>query len=188
MNAPGTGTSPVSLAINVAVLPQKGHDETITADAAQLSALAAAHDLLGADRFEATIHVRRWQRDGVRLTGRLKAHVTQQCVVSLERVEATVDAEINAVYVPEGSPLQKRMEPGEGGDLIIDAEGPDLPEPFEPPMLDIGAVAEEFFALALDPYPRAPDVAVPVKNAGKVAEERENPFAVLENLRRNGDR
>lgn len=79
------------------------------------------------------------------------------------------------------------MEPGEGGDLIIDAEGPDLPEPFEPPMLDIGAVAEEFFALALDPYPRAPGVAPPSEKAVEPAEERENPFAALKALRQKGD-
>jgi uncharacterized metal-binding protein YceD (DUF177 family) len=179
--------SPVSYAINVAVLPQKGRDETITADAAQLEALAAAHDLLAADSFEATVHVRRWQRDGVRLTGAVRARVTQECVVSLEPVASTVKAEIDAVYVPEGSALQRRMEPGEGGDLIIDAEGPDLPEPFEPPMLDIGAVAEEFFALALDPYPRAPGVAAPAESVAEPAEERENPFAALKALREKGD-
>lgn len=187
MSVPGAGASPVSWPINVSVLPQKGRDETITADAAQLVELAAAHDLLAADSFEASIHVRRWQRDGVRLTGRVRARVTQECVVSLEPVEGTVDAEIDAVYVPEGSPLQRRMEPGEGGDLIIDSEGPDLPELFEPPMLDIGAVAEEFFALALDPYPRAPGVAAPSESVAEPVEERENPFAALKALREKGD-
>jgi len=187
MNVSRAGSSPVSWPVNVAVLPQKGRDETVTADTAQLSALATAHDLLATDSFEAAIHVGRWQRDGVRLTGRVSARVTQKCVVSLEPVEATVDAEIDSVYVPEGSALQRRMEPGEGGDLIIDAEGPDLPEPFEPPMLDVGAVAEEFFALALDPYPRAPGVAAPAESVAEPAEERENPFAALKALREKGD-
>ena len=61
--------------------------------------------------------------------------------------------------------------------LIIDAEGPDLPETFSGDRLDAGAIAEEFFELAIDPYPRKPEMRMPppvVARFGE-ADEAEKP-------------
>jgi len=41
-----------------------------------------------------------------------------------------------------------------GGEILIDAEGPDSPETFSGDTIDVGALAEQFFGLAIDPYPR----------------------------------
>ncbi len=41
-----------------------------------------------------------------------------------------------------------------GAELVIDAEGDDGPETFSGDRIDVGALAEQFFSLALDPYPR----------------------------------
>ncbi len=41
-----------------------------------------------------------------------------------------------------------------GGEIVLDAEGPDSPETFSGDTIDVGALAEEFFELAIDPYPR----------------------------------
>ena len=41
-----------------------------------------------------------------------------------------------------------------GGEIILDAEGPDSPETFSGDTIDVGALAEQFFGLAIDPYPR----------------------------------
>ena len=38
---------------------------------------------------------------------------------------------------------------------MLDAEGPDSPETFTGDTIDVGALAEEFFGLAIDPYPRS---------------------------------
>lgn len=38
--------------------------------------------------------------------------------------------------------------------MILDAEGEDGPEPFSGDAIDVGQLAEEFFALGIDPYPR----------------------------------
>ena len=43
---------------------------------------------------------------------------------------------------------------------MLDAEGPDGPETFTGDTIDAGALAEEFFGLAIDPYPRKTGVAV----------------------------
>ena len=180
--------SPVSHRVNVSTLPASGRNETIKADAEQRAALATEHDLLAVDRFAAEIAVRRWRRDGVRLVGSVDAEITQQCVVTLEPLTAHLHVPIDAVFVPDDSALARRMEPGEGADIVVDPEGPDLPEPFASPMLDIGAVAEEFFALALDPYPRAPGAEPPEEHAPDPADAPENPFAALASLKGNGER
>ena len=171
--------SPVSHSVNVSVLPSGGRTETVEADADRRAALADAHDLVSVERFVAVIDVGRWRRDGVRLAGTVRARVTQRCVVTLEPLRAEVEAPFEALFVPEGSALSRRIEPGAGAEIDIDAEGPDMPEPFVPPMLDIGAVAEQFFALALDPYPRAPDAAAPAEPAAAAADSGANPFAAL---------
>lgn len=179
--------SPISHLVDVSVLPSGGRRETVEADADQRKALAAAHDLISVERFVAEVEIRRWQRDGVRVVGTVKAQVTQRCVVTLEPLPASVEAPFEALFVPEGSRLSRRIEPGAGAEIDIDAEGPDMPEPFVPPVLDIGAVAEEFLALALDPYPRAPDAEAP---AGLAPDDgaAENPFAKLAALKPGSDR
>lgn len=175
--------SPIACEINVTTLPQNGRQVEILADADQRLALAEAHDLLAVDRFEAVIDVRRWQRDGVRVTGTITTDLAQRCVVSLEPVPAAIRTGFEATFLPDDSPLSRRHDSGAGGDLIIDAEGPDAPEPFEPPMLDVGAVAEEFFELALNPYPRAPEVEPLDTPSDDTEETAPKPFAALETLR-----
>jgi hypothetical protein len=68
-------------------------------------------------------------------------------------VEAHVDERISAVFIPKGSKLD-RFEKLSGGEMILDPEGPDSPESFSGTSIDVGALAEEFFALGIDPYPR----------------------------------
>lgn len=176
-------TSPITHEINVSTLPQKGRTIHIAADADQLQALAKAHDLLAVESFQAAIDVRRWRRDGVRLVGTIKAAVTQQCVVSLQPVPAMVETSIEATFVPDDSPLARRKQSA-AADIVIDPEGPDAPESFAPPMLDIGAAAEEFFDLALDPYPKGPQAAETIAEEGaEEADDKPNPFAALKALR-----
>ncbi|MCT8990797.1 DUF177 domain-containing protein [Chelativorans sp. SCAU2101] len=145
-------TSPVSYELNVSRLPAKGITITMEADTAQRVALARTHGLLSVEFFSTELLVRPWRGDGVRVTGRVTADMTQACVVTLEPLAARVDEEISAVFIPEGSKLA-RIE-GESGEIVIEPEGADLPETFSGDTIDLGALAEEFFALGIDPYPR----------------------------------
>jgi uncharacterized metal-binding protein YceD (DUF177 family) len=72
--------------------------------------------------------------------------------------------------------------------MLIDAEGPDMPETFEGDQIDIGAVAEEFFELAIDPYPRKIDaeyIEIIEEDDEEVEDEvkPDSPFAGLAKLR-----
>jgi hypothetical protein len=165
--------SPVSFLANVAHLPQKGMPVELVADEAQRQALAAAHGLMSVESWQAELVVARWKRNGVRVSGHVAAAITQQCVVTLEPLPATISEEVSAIYFPEDSKLGRFGFHSEG-EIHLAAEGPDSPETFSGDTIDVGALAEEFFALAIDPYPRKPGVSL-----DPVEPEQEEGFGPL---------
>lgn len=166
--------SPISYPIDVRRLPQKGFPVVVQPSTKELGELARAHDLVSVDAFHAELLVREWKRGGVSVTGRVRASIVQECVVTLEPVEAAIDEEIDTIFVPEGSPLSR--DTIDEGELVLSADASDPPETFNGVTIDVGAVAEEFFALGVDPYPRKPGAALP--SAGS-AEDGDSPFAAL---------
>jgi hypothetical protein len=145
--------SPVSFRASVVRLPQKGMPVMIDASPEQRAALAREHGLLDVKRFHADLVVSPWKRDGVSVSGRVEGDIVQECVVTLEPIDGHIDEEVSAVFIPEGSNLggPDRFSAGE---MILDPEGPDAPEMFSGMHIDVGALAEQFFALGIDPYPR----------------------------------
>jgi uncharacterized metal-binding protein YceD (DUF177 family) len=131
----------------------------IEADEAQREALARLHGLEAVKRFTARLGITAWKRGGVRVTGRIGADIVQQCVVTLDPVPARVDEEVAATFLPEGSRLARPTFSAEG-EILLDAEGEDGPETFSGDTIDVGQLAEEFFALGIDPYPRKAGVAI----------------------------
>jgi hypothetical protein len=153
-----SSASPISFVVNVARLPAKGMPVTIDADEDQRQAMADAHGLLAVEKFVAELAVTSWKRSGVRVSGRVSAQIRQACIVTLEPVEERVDEAIEALFVPEGSRLAKpRLS--KDGEMLLDAEGDDAPETFTGDSIDVGLVAEEFFVLGINPYPRKADAA-----------------------------
>ena len=165
----GEKKSPVSFLAHVARLPQKGLPVVIEADEAQRQALAAVHGLLSVEGFRADLMVEPWKRHGVRVTGRVEADITQQCVVTLEPLEAHVEEEVEGLFLPEDSKLGRLGFEG-GGEILLAAEGPDSPETFHGDTIDVGALAEQFFSLGIDPYPRKPGAALDDGDTGGTEE------------------
>jgi hypothetical protein len=133
----------------------------VEADARQRLALAREHELVSVERFRAELLVKPWKRRGVQIEGTVEADITQACVVTLEPIEATIREDVSAVFLPEDSKLG-RLGFQAAGEILLDAEGPDSPETFSGDTIDVGALAEEFFGLAIDPYPRKDGVSVEV--------------------------
>lgn len=173
--------SPVSMKVDATRLPAKGVAVKFEADERQRQALAALHGLEKVADFRFTAKVDPWKREGARVTGRVDADIIQLCVVTLEPLQQNVREEISAVFVPESSRLARAEV--EGGELMLDAEGEDAPETFAHGRIDVGALAEEFFELAIDPYPRADHAELPESAPQKDAEtQAEAPFAKLGSL------
>jgi len=162
--------SPVSFVAHVARLPQKGLPVTIEADAAQRQALAREHGLLSVERYRADLLVSPWKRHGVKVGGTVEADITQTCVVTLDPVEAHIEEPVEGLFLPEDSKLGRLGFEG-GGEILLDAEGPDAPETFHGDTIDVGALAEQFFGLAIDPYPRKPGVSLDAGDDGPTESE-----------------
>jgi hypothetical protein len=164
--------SPVSFTAHVARLPQKGLPVVIEADAAQRQALAAEHGLLSVEAYRADLLVTSWKRHGVKVSGRVEADITQECVVTLEPLAAHIDEEVEGLFLPDDSKLGRQGFEG-GGEIVLAAEGPDSPETFHGDAIDVGALAEQFFGLAIDPYPRKPGVSL---DSAAGADQEESEF------------
>lgn len=136
-------------------LPQKGVTVKIGTDEKERAALAADHGLEAVNAFAAEFLITPWKKDGIRVRGRIDAEIVQSCVVTLEPLTNSVAEEVDTIFVPENSRLA-RIQLDESGEMLLDAEGADSPEVFVGDKIDVGAIAEEFFDLAIDPYPRKP--------------------------------
>ena len=71
-------------------------------------------------------------------------------------------------------PIGCVYQSGTGGPS--NADGPDSPETFSGDTIDVGALAEEFFELAIDPYPRKPGVSLEVTGDAAESDETSNPL------------
>lgn len=165
----------------------KGAKRSETADRAEREAIAAAFGLLDVAAFETTFIFRPEGADAWRLDGEVRARFTQECVVTLQSVDAKVAESFTRIFSPDG--VDPFADPSASIDFDLDEE-----DPAEPlgDGVDAGAVALETLALAIDPYPRAPEAAfapVSAKPAGaeEISEERVKPFAGLAALKKAMD-
>ena len=139
--------------VKVETLPRDGLHQHIEANAEERAALARRCGLASIASLSAEIVIKRAGK-GVRVTGALKGEVEQICVVSLDPFATSVEEEIDVRFGPPRA--ARRDKPPAEEVLLLDAE--DDPDPIVDGMIDIGEVAAEFLALALDPYPRKPGV------------------------------
>jgi len=174
---------PFSYLVKVGHVSHNALDVHVEADARERQALAALWQVVSLETLSADLKIRRWKKDGVKVMGHIRGDVTQACVVTLEPVAYEIDEEIDQIYVPEGSALA-RIPANDQGEMIIDPDGPDLPETFGGDAIDIGAIVAEFAAMGLEPYPRKPGVefASHIENP-EGADAKPSPFAVLKGLK-----
>lgn len=163
----------------------KGAKRTETADESERRAIASAFGLLDVSAFETTFAFRPEGSDAWRLDGEVRARIRQECVVTLQPVAARIAETFTRVFSPDG--VDPFADPSAAIDF--DLEDDDPAEPLGDGV-DAGAVALETLALAIDPYPRAPDAAfapVSARPAGaeEITEEKVKPFAGLAALKRS---
>jgi uncharacterized metal-binding protein YceD (DUF177 family) len=181
----------LDLTVHVARLPAKGFTLRHRASAHECGALAAAHGLLAVRSFAVDAVVTRWRGEGVKIAGRVRADLDQECVVSLEPVPVQLDVPVEATFLPDGSRLLRpRLDRTE--EIIVDIDAADAPDSFSGDTINFGATIEEFLELALDPYPRSPQADLSAETPGEArhsggqpsGEGRENPFAALASLQK----
>jgi uncharacterized metal-binding protein YceD (DUF177 family) len=145
----------------------------IEADAAERAALAKRFELVGIDRLTGQFTIRR-DAAGILVEGRVEAALTQACSITGDPLPATVGESVNLRFVPEDQAGHDEVELGDQDIDVI---------PYDGGAIDLGEVAAETMALALDPFPRGPNAEAALKQAGVLSEEEAGPFGALAALR-----
>jgi len=166
-----------SVPVVVEEIPETGRHIDIVANDATREAVARVADVMALPRLEAGFDLTRLEPDGVHLVGRVSATVVQNCVVTLEPIEAEIDEAIDLMFLSEAAAAAEaaRLQ-------ALDTEDP--PEPLREGAVDLGALATEFLLLGIDPYPREPGAVFDAPPAG---DPSSHPFAALAALKKGGD-
>lgn len=163
--------------IAVSRIGEAGLQHTVVARAEEYAAIATYLELAGVKAIKGEFTLQRWRGKGVRLVGTLTADVVQNCVVTLEPVDAHIEAEFERRFLPAE---KLNVELAGETDVFVDPTAEDPPEPLGHD-IDLGEILIEELALNLDPYPRKAGVEY---HGGEVeTEKRANPFGVLAKLK-----
>ncbi|WP_294394707.1 DUF177 domain-containing protein [uncultured Sphingomonas sp.] len=146
----------------------------IAAEPDEAGRLAERFGLIALDRLAASAELAR-EGDVVTASGRIQADAVQPCVASGEPVPAHIDQPFTLRFVPSGN-----ASPDQEVEL---AEGDLDTLTYESGAVDLGEAVAQTLALALDPFPRAPDADEALREAGVVSEQDMSPFAALKALK-----
>ncbi len=143
---------------------------SLTPDADRCAAVAAELGIPALSRLTFAGEIRAEGGEAWALTGRLRARVTQPCVVTLKPVKTDLDEQVERHYSPH-------VTAPEGDEIKM----PD--DTLEPlgQFIDLGAVMIEELALALPDYPRADGAELAAPPADDAPDTR-RPFAGLDKL------
>ena len=157
----------------------------VSADDRERHGLASLWSVLEVRELKAELQIARWKRDGLRIKGKVNATIVQACVVTLDPVISDIEEELDQLFVPEDSKLAKRvLDPN--GEMVLDPDGPDLPETFVGDTIDAGDIVAEFAALAIDPYPRkhGAEFKDHIESTDDT-DKKPSPFAVLKDWKKD---
>jgi len=144
----------------------------VTATESERAALAERFGLKAIDRLDAVFRVRR-DAAGVVARGTVSADVVQACVVTDDALPMSVEEPVALRFVAE-TPDAEEIELSEDA---LDTMG------FDGSAIDLGEAAAETMALALDPFPRGPNAAAALREAGVISEEEAKPLGALAGLK-----
>ena len=147
-------------------VPKLGSTEKLSAEPAELQALAKRFKIPVLHSLSAEIRATPWRGGGMKLEGHITADLEQVSVISLEAFRETVSVPLARYFLPHGA--------------VVDNQQEDDADPIDNGWIDLGEVVAETLALDLDPYPRKPGEAFPghVEDDGAEA-KAPSPFAVL---------
>ena len=110
---------------------------------------------------------------GVVARGKVMADVVQACVVTDDPIPVSVEEPVALRFVAGDHPESDEVELSEDA---LDTMS------FDGAAIDLGEAAADTMALALDPFPRGPNAATALKEAGVISEEDAKPLSALAGL------
>ena len=162
--AGAAANAPLSREVRIRDIGSAPESFDITATSAECAAIAEQFGIPGIGALGCRFVLELGRHDRILATLHLRATITQTCVVSMENFTTRIEEEAKLIFVPAD----------DMADLNDDPDSPDE-IPFDSTSIDLGTALTEQLALALDPYPRKPDVVLPEEARAS----RENPFAAF---------
>ena len=170
-----------------------GDGVTLEASAAEREALAKHLGLAAISALTCDFSVTKRGRTQVQVTGELRAAVTQICVVSLEPFDTGLREAVEGRFAPapDAREIERRLALAAklaGSEGLVLSETPDPPDLIVNGLFDLGALAAEFLALGLDPYPRKPGAEFAEPAPPDNERDAGSPFAALRGIGKTTDR
>jgi hypothetical protein len=165
---------------------------SIKPNSAELKALARRMGVVEIKSLESELDfVREGNKAIIHVTGRLKAAVRQECVVTGKPVNSDITEDFEGWFTDKSKTLsfvkarQEKQAVKAGVEFPILPENED-PEPIIDGQIDAGELTAQYLSLAIDPYPRAENSHYDNgDDAPKPASRPDNPFAALKEWRDN---
>ncbi len=140
-------TEPLSWSHRVTEIPEAGLEVTRSATPEERAAVGRALGIVSCDALTADYLVRALGKGRYRMTGKLSALVTQECVVTLEPVVEKIAEDLDVTFWPAD-----RL-PATGEEEVEVLTAPEI-EPIEHGQIETGRVLLEILSASIDPYPR----------------------------------
>ena len=134
----------LKIPLRLARIPQSGHEIRITATEKEREALKTFHELAALDSFTVRLKSAPSPK-GVELKGYITADLAEYCVVTHEPLPRKLETEFVVRFV---------KKPSIHGEEIEFSALEDDEEPYPGDEAEVGGIVEEYFTLALEPYPR----------------------------------
>lgn len=169
---------PWSAPVRLDEVGETGLHIVLEASEATCAALAKPAGVDAVERVVATFDLARRGRDGLRVSGAVRATVRQTCVVTLDPVINEIDETVDVEFTPEVA--------GAGAEdhEVVLTQSAGEREPLLDGAVDLGALATEFLILGVDPHPRKAGATFEAPKADSGAAG--HPFAALAALKKKG--
>ncbi|APG61738.1 hypothetical protein LPB140_01595 [Sphingorhabdus lutea] len=163
-----------SRAIKLDIIGNQGKMQHISANNAELSALAARLHLIELNNLQADYRLIT-KEDHVSMTGEFTAEFTQSCIASGEPVKGTVKEILDIKFLPQSAISdQDEIELSSDECDIMFIEGGQI---------DAGEAVAQSLILALPQFPRSKNAQNILRSAGVVSDEEVKPTGALSGLK-----
>ncbi len=158
-----------------------GISERLEVNADERAGIAKILDLVSLDSMHMDFKLHRSGRARFKFEGQLSVEAVQSCVVTLEPIECKIDEHIAIEFWPPEEVERLESEAEEEG-MEVPLDGP---EPIQEACIDVGHLAYEHLAAALEPFPRRPGIIFDWEDPqiGKTSHGSDKPFAELARLK-----
>jgi uncharacterized metal-binding protein YceD (DUF177 family) len=170
-------SEPLDWSVRAIDVPEGGLRETRSASAGERATLAEALEVMSCDRLDANYSLRAIGGGAYNLAGKVKAAVTQPCVVTLDPLVQFIEGEFDVEFRPAGK------LPATADDEEFEALSAAEIEPLEHGRIDIGRIIFETLSASVDPYPRSAGAELDPEAAEAGGQGDAGPFAALKALK-----